>query len=95
MPPGPSISTDPASPNPPGHPRCIVPQLAGKTLAQAQSALKTADCAVGKVTKPKARKGKKLGPLVVKSSKPSAGSALEAGSEVDLRLGPKPRKERH
>jgi hypothetical protein len=76
-------------------PVCIVPKLAGKTLARAKSALKAANCAVGKVTKPKARKGKKLGQLVVKSSKPSAGKTLEVGSKVNLKLGPKPRKARH
>ena len=76
-------------------PVCLVPKLAGKALAQAKSALKAAGCGVGKVTKPKARKGKELGPLVVKSSKPSAGTTLEIGSKVNLRLGPKPRKARH
>jgi hypothetical protein len=76
-------------------PVCIVPKLAGKALAQAKSALKAAGCAVGKVTKPKARKGKELGPLVVRSSKPSAGTTLEIGSKVNLRLGPKPRKAGH
>jgi hypothetical protein len=82
-------------PPPPPAPECIVPTLVGKTLARAKSALKTAGCAVGNVTKPKARKGKKLGPLVVKSSKPGAGANLPADSKVDLRLGPKPRKARH
>ena len=73
-------------------PVCVVPRLAGKTVAQAKSALKVAGCAVGRVTRPKARKGKKLGPLVVKSSKPSAGKTLEVGGEVNLKLGPKPQK---
>jgi hypothetical protein len=82
-------------PPPPPAPECIVPTLVGKTLARAKSALKTAGCAVGNVTKPRARKGKKLGPLVVKSSKPGAGANLPADSKVDLRLGPKPRKARH
>lgn len=85
--------TDPDKGN--GGSACIVPSLAGKKLARAKAALKAANCAVGKVTKPKAGKGKKLGQLIVKSSKPSAGTTLEVGSEVDLRLGPKPRKARH
>jgi hypothetical protein len=72
--------------------RCIVPKLAGKTLARAKSALQTAHCSVGKVQRPKHRKGKRLGPLVVKSSKPSAGTTLAAGSSINLRLGPKPHK---
>jgi hypothetical protein len=80
--------------DPPRSPACIVPRLVGKKLAQAKTALVAADCAVGKVTRPKARKGKKLGHLIVKSSQPSAGKTLEVGSEVDLTLGPKPRKAR-
>jgi transposase-like protein len=70
-------------------PSCVVPKLAGKTPARAKSALKAAGCSVGKVTKPKARKGKKLGRLVVIASKPSMGRTLPAGSKVGLRLGPK------
>jgi hypothetical protein len=76
-------------------PSCLVPILAGKKLGQAKSALKAAGCAVGVVTKPKAKKGKKLGPLVVKSSKPGAGTNLAVDSKVDLRLGKKPRKAPH
>lgn len=73
---------------------CIVPKLAGKTLGRAKAALAAAHCSVGKVTKPKARKGKKLGPLVVKSSTPSRGTALRFGGKVNLKLGLKPRKAR-
>jgi hypothetical protein len=54
--------------------------------------VRAAHCAPGKVTKPKARKGKRLGPLVVKSSQPAAGRVLAENSKVDLRLGPKPKK---
>jgi hypothetical protein len=81
-----------SDPPPPPPSACIVPQLAGKKLARAKTALKAAHCAVGEVTRPKARKGRRLGQLVVKSSTPSAGEILQADSEVDLRLGPKPRK---
>lgn len=73
-------------------PVCIVPKVVGKRLKAAKRRIKAAGCKVGKVTKPKARKGKKLRPLVVKSSKPSAGTILEVGSKVNLKLGPKPRK---
>jgi hypothetical protein len=69
-------------------PACVVPNLKGKSLRQARTALKAAHCSVGNVRKPKR---KNLGPLVVKSSKPSAGKTLASGSKVDLRLGPKPR----
>jgi len=74
--------------------RCIVPKLAGKTLKAAKKGIRAANCTVGKVHKPKPRKGKRLGPLVVKSSKPAAGTTLAAGSSVDLRLGRKPQKAR-
>lgn len=77
-------------PPPPPVPVCLVPKLAGKTLAQAKPALKAAGCTVGKVTRPK--KGKRRGPLVVKSSNPSAGTTLAVYGKVNLRLGPKPRK---
>jgi hypothetical protein len=84
--------TRPPHGDPPRSPACIVPRLAGKKLAQAKKALRAAGCAVGTVTRPRARKGKKLGHLVVKSSQPSAGTILKVGSKVDLKLGPKPRK---
>jgi uncharacterized protein (DUF2141 family) len=74
------------TPPPPPAPQCVVPKLAKKTLSQAKAALKAANCGLGKVTKPK----KKKGPLVVKSSKPGAGTSHPAGSKVDLKLGPKP-----
>jgi hypothetical protein len=73
---------------------CVVPELAGRTLARARAALKAAECRLGKVHRPKRRKGKGLGPLVVKASMPPAGKILKAGGKVDLRLGPKPRKAR-
>lgn len=73
------------------NPACVVPKLKGKSLRQARAALKAANCSVGEVRR---SKRKKRGPLVVKSSKPSAGKILEAGGEVDLKLGPKPRKAR-
>jgi hypothetical protein len=73
---------------------CVVPRLKGMSLSKAKSALTKANCKTGKVTKPKAKKGKKLGPLVVKSSKPGAEAALPAESKVDLKLGPKPRNRR-
>jgi hypothetical protein len=73
---------------------CKVPKLAGKTLAQAKAALGGAGCRVGKVVKPKARKGQKPPALVVKSSVPGAGSTA-AGAVVSLTLGPKPKTHHH
>ena len=70
-------------------PACVVPELVGKKLGAAKRAIKAAGCKVGKVTRPKARKHKKLGRLIVIASKPSAGKTLPAGSKVGLKLGPK------
>jgi PASTA domain len=81
--------------DPPPSVRCVVPKLAGKKLARAKAVLRDANCAVGVVTKPRARKGKKLGQLVVKSTTPSAGTILADGGKVSLTLGPKPRKAHH
>jgi subtilisin family serine protease len=72
---------------------CTVPRLVGRTQARAQAALGTAGCALGRISKPKRRKGLKSVSLVVKSSSPAAGS-LSSGP-VDLTLGPKPKKPRH
>ncbi len=80
--------TPPPPPPPPA--QCVVPKLKGKTLGQAKSALRAAQCALGKVTKPKKAKGA----LVVKSSSPGPGKALAAGSKVNLKLGPKPKKKK-
>jgi hypothetical protein len=80
----------PPPPPPPAEAKCVVPKLVKKTLRQAKSALKAAHCSLGKVTKPK----KKKGALVVKSSKPGAGTTLAAGSKVNLKLGHKPKKKK-
>lgn len=70
---------------------CVVPKLAGKTLARAKAALTAASCKLGTVRKPRARKGKRLPPLVVKSSSPGPGAVPPEG-KVSLTLGPKPSK---
>jgi len=69
---------------------CTVPKLAGKTLGQATAALIAAHCTLGAVTKPKARKGHPVGPLIVKSSAPATGGH-PTGGKVDLTLAPKPK----
>jgi hypothetical protein len=83
--------TAPPAPAPPSL-SCVVPKLKGKSLKQARSALSAAHCALGRVSRPKARKGHKLGPLVVKSFSPAAGTTLPAGGKVDLRLKKKHRR---
>lgn len=80
-------------PLPPPPPACVAPNLVGKTLARAKSALAAAGCSIGKVTKPKPRKGKRRPTLVVKSQNPQAGTSPASG-KVNVRLGPKPRKHR-
>lgn len=77
----------------PSKPACKVPALAGKSLGQAKAKLAAAHCTLGTVTKPKARKGRGLPPLVVKSSSPAPGS-LSSG-KVNLTLGPKPKPKAH
>jgi beta-lactam-binding protein with PASTA domain len=72
---------------------CVVPKLVGKTLARAKAALAAANCKLGTVRKHGRPKGKRRRVLVVKSSNPPAG-ARSASGEVDLKLGPKPRKAR-
>ncbi|MGC1165766.1 MAG: S8 family serine peptidase [Solirubrobacterales bacterium] len=89
------IPDEPRPPAPPvPQPGCAVPRLAGKTLGKAKLALVAAGCRVGKVSKPKARKGQRPSLPVVKSSAPPAGSRA-AGGVVALTLGPKPKKRHH
>ena len=87
-----TFNANPLPPPPPPPPSCIVPKLKNMKLGKAKSALRDANCTTGKVTKPKPKKGKKQGPLVVKSSTPGAGTILPADSKVDLRLKHKPKK---
>jgi len=75
-------------------PTCKVPTLAGVSFAQAKAKLSAAHCTLGTVTKPKAKKGPRLPPLVVKSSSPGAGSAPSSG-KVNITLGPKPKPKKH
>ncbi len=63
---------------------CRVPNVTGKSLSAAKSAISAARCATGSVTKPsKKRKHKKL---VVKSQSPTAGGLVRAGTKVNLTL---------
>lgn len=89
--PSPSPAPSPA-PNQGGNPRCIVPNLKGSTLSQAKRLLSHAHCALGKVRKPKARKGHKLGKLIVSSQSLKAGSSRPAGTKVNVQLGLIPKK---
>ncbi len=89
-----STSSPPTTSGPKASPRCTVPRLVGKTLRQAKAALTKAGCKLGKVTKPKAKRGRALPALIVKSSAPHAG-AEPASGKVNLTLGPKPKPKKH
>lgn len=75
-------------------PSCRVPSLTGKSLGQAKAKLTAAHCTLGTVIKPKAKKGHRLPPLVVKSTNPAPGS-LSSSGKVDITLGPKPKPKKH
>jgi hypothetical protein len=70
---------------------CHVPNVKGKTLGGATTALRANDCKVGKVSKrgqkPKHHPGKhKHWALVVTGESPSPGSTRPKGSKVSLKL---------
>ncbi len=81
-----------ANPTPPPTVKCHVPRLKNLPLGRAKRALRKAHCGIGRITKPHHRKGKRLGPLVVKSSRPGAGAVRPKGTKVSLRLGLKPKR---
>ncbi len=62
---------------------CVVPALAGQTLAAAKAALKAANCAEGKVTK-KASSTAPKGDVI--STSPTAGTTHAAGAKVALTI---------
>ena len=76
-----------------------MPKLKGKTLSQATTALRKANCALGNVTKPKKPKHRKLRKLIVSRSNPGAGSVRARGTKVALTLveapKPKPKHKKH
>jgi beta-lactam-binding protein with PASTA domain len=62
-------------------PACKVPKLRGKKLAAAKAAIKSAHCAVGKITRTysaKVRQGRVI------SQKPAPGTRHPAGTRVRL-----------
>ncbi|HEX4805333.1 MAG TPA: S8 family serine peptidase [Conexibacter sp.] len=71
--------------------QCKVPKLANLTLSHARRALSKAHCQLGKVVKPRARKGHRPPPLVVRATSPKAGAIRAAGAKIRLTLGPKPK----
>jgi hypothetical protein len=73
---------------------CVVPKLKGKSLSKARGLLSKAHCALGKVSKPKVKKGHKQPKLVVGSTTPKAGSKLPSGGKVAVKLVPAPKKKK-
>jgi hypothetical protein len=81
--PKPPATESPAAPSPPA-PTCTVPSLHGFALVAVKKLLRGADCGVGKVRLARgATKGKGK---VVKQFEP-AGTQLEAGAPVAVKLG--------
>ena len=64
--------------------RCVVPRLAGRTLASATRALKAAGCRLGRVRRVHARTSRRG--LVVSQS-PAPGRRLSAGAKVNVSVG--------
>ena len=90
IPPTPLPTPTPPVAEPERAARCKVPKLAGKPLGRARRILSRAGCRLGKVSKPRRKRGRRL---VVKRSFPRAGAATTRG--VKLRLKPKPTHRRH
>jgi subtilisin family serine protease len=74
--------------------QCKVPKLRGKGLRAAKKALAKAHCKLGKVHKPRARRGTRQPALVVLASTPKRGALRAADTKVRVTLGPKPRPKR-
>jgi hypothetical protein len=62
---------------------CIVPKLAGKTVAKAKRLLEGAHCKLGTVRAPKHTRGAKL---VVRASSPKRGTRMPRGAKVKVTL---------
>jgi hypothetical protein len=65
--------------------QCVVPKLRGVPVAFARRLLKAAGCALGRVTKKRARKRRQFGKVM--SQKPKPGRTLAAGAKVNVTLG--------
>jgi hypothetical protein len=87
----PADYTAPAPPPPNNPPKavpaatCTVPSIKKLTKSKATAALKAANCAAGKVTKPKKKKKGKT--LKVKSQGKKAGTVLPVGTKITFKLG--------
>jgi hypothetical protein len=90
LPPPPPPAAPPPPPPPPPAPvrrpavaRCVVPNVKGKTVAQARKALVKKRCKLGRVTRAYSRKVKK-GRIIGQSKRP--GARLPRGTKVGVKL---------
>jgi Tol biopolymer transport system component len=65
-------------------PKCVVPNVVGRSLSRAKAAIKRAHCRVGKITFKASRQAKKNRVL---SERPRAGKRLRNGASVNLTVG--------
>lgn len=90
--PTPTTPTPTPTPTPPSTPTptttttyCRVPQLTGRTVAQATKGLKSAGCTVGKVARQKTAKKSKKGKVLAQGV--DAGTEVRLGTKVRITVG--------
>jgi serine/threonine-protein kinase len=69
-----------------GGPVCVVPSLAGKTAAEAKTALEAAGCKLGDVTTGPPGKPEDAGKITTQT--PPAGDKVPSGTKVDVTVNP-------
>jgi hypothetical protein len=72
---------------------CVVPALIGKKLGAARRALAAADCALGRVVRPK-KKAKRRKAKFVRAESVAAGTSISDTAPVDLTVGKKRHKKK-
>ncbi len=72
---------------------CVVPALTGKKLGAARRALAAADCALGKIVRPK-KKARRKKAKFVRTVSVVAGSSISDTAPIDLTLGKKRHKKK-
>ena len=72
---------------------CVVPALTGRKLGAARQALAAADCALGKIVRPKKRARRRKAKFV-RAESVAAGSSISDTAPVDLTLGKKRHKKK-
>lgn len=72
---------------------CVVPAVTGKKLGAARRALAAADCALGKIVRPK-KKARRKKARFVRTVSVAAGSSISDTAPIDLTLGKKRHKKK-